>query len=349
MDKRYQVFVSSTYEDLKEERKEIMQALLELDCMPSGMELFPAADEEQWSLIKKVIDDSDYYILVIGGRYGSLSPDGISYTEMEYDYAVKVKKPIIAFLHKDPSEIPVGKTEKTESGREKLDIFKEKVKKRLCKYWTSPADLGSVVSRSLVKLIKSSPAIGWVKASNIPSEGDVQEILRLRNKLEDLEGQLFQARHQAPEGTEKLSQGDDPLSIKMSYSSFRSNYWDSDAERHSQVVNTTWNKIFSQVSPLMVNEADDKELLNSLSSAIGNTLRSKFEKKHHPLKVGSFQLDGDDYQTIKVQFLALGLIEQSIRQRSVKDTKNYWRLTPYGHNVMTKLRAILKPEFQGEE
>lgn len=45
MDKRYQVFVSSTFEDLQEERREVMQALLSLNCIPTGMELFPAADE----------------------------------------------------------------------------------------------------------------------------------------------------------------------------------------------------------------------------------------------------------------------------------------------------------------
>ena len=52
MDKRYQVFVSSTFEDLQEERREVMQALLSLDCIPTGMELFPAADDESWELIK---------------------------------------------------------------------------------------------------------------------------------------------------------------------------------------------------------------------------------------------------------------------------------------------------------
>jgi len=74
MDKRYQVFVSSTYEDLREERQEVIQALLELDCIPAGMELFPAADEDQWTLIRKVIDDCDYYIVIIAGRYGSCGP-----------------------------------------------------------------------------------------------------------------------------------------------------------------------------------------------------------------------------------------------------------------------------------
>ena len=80
MDKRYQVFVSSTFADLQEERQEVMQALLELDCIPSGMELFPAANEDQWTLIKKVIDDCDYYMVILGGRYGSIGPSGHSYT-----------------------------------------------------------------------------------------------------------------------------------------------------------------------------------------------------------------------------------------------------------------------------
>jgi len=88
MEKKYQVFVRSTYKDLLDERREVMQALLELDCIPVGMELFPAADDDQWTLIKRLIDDCDYYILIVGGRYGSLSVEGISYTQMEYEYAL---------------------------------------------------------------------------------------------------------------------------------------------------------------------------------------------------------------------------------------------------------------------
>ena len=81
MEKRYQVFVSSTFADLKEERRRVMQALMEMDCIPAGMELFPAADEEQWVFIRRVIDDCDYYLLIVGGRYGSVTPEGVSYAE----------------------------------------------------------------------------------------------------------------------------------------------------------------------------------------------------------------------------------------------------------------------------
>src|SRR5579859_6953364 len=105
-EKRYQVFVSSTFQDLQEERQEVIQALLELDCIPSGMELFPAANQDQWTLIKRVIDDCDYYIVIVAGRYGSLASDGMSYIEKEYRYAAERTKPIIAFMHESPCGAP---------------------------------------------------------------------------------------------------------------------------------------------------------------------------------------------------------------------------------------------------
>jgi Domain of unknown function (DUF4062) len=92
----------------------VLKAVLELDHMPAGMELFPAADETAWQLIKDVIDASDYYVLIIGGRYGSLDDTGIGYTEKEYDCAVSLKKPVIPLLHQDPNNLPREKTETEE-------------------------------------------------------------------------------------------------------------------------------------------------------------------------------------------------------------------------------------------
>src|SRR5579862_5768846 len=111
IDKRHQVFISSTFTDLKEERQRVMQTIMSMDCIPAGMELFPALDEEQVSFIKKIIDDCDYYILIIGGRYGSVSDEGVSFTEIEYDYAVSKGIPVIALIHGEPEAIPSGKTD----------------------------------------------------------------------------------------------------------------------------------------------------------------------------------------------------------------------------------------------
>lgn len=167
MEKRYQVFVSSTYADLQDERHEIIQALLELDCIPAGMELFPAANDDQWTLIKRIIDSCDYYIVIIAGRYGSVGTEGLSYTEMEYRYALAHGKPIIAFIHKNPESLPANRTEQCASAKKKLVAFRNLAKKKACRFWNSPMDLGGQVSRSLIQLIKCNPAVGWVRGNQV--------------------------------------------------------------------------------------------------------------------------------------------------------------------------------------
>lgn len=186
MDKKYQVFVSSTYVDLREERQQVIQALLELDCIPSGMELFPAADEDQWSLIKSVIDECDYYLLIVGGRYGSTNDDGVSYTEMEYRYALEVGKPILTFLHKNPEKIEKGKSESNAVGQQKLDKFRNFTQKKMCKFWLSAEELGSVVSRSVINLQRKSPGVGWVRGDAISDKEASQEIFKLNKKYLNL-------------------------------------------------------------------------------------------------------------------------------------------------------------------
>jgi hypothetical protein len=117
MDRRYQVFVSSTFDDLREERASVIGALLQMDCFPTGMELFPAADEDSWTLIKSVIADSDYYLVIVGGRYGSVPPgETKSFTHLEYEYALAIGKPTIALLHSSPGTLALDRTEPSDEG-----------------------------------------------------------------------------------------------------------------------------------------------------------------------------------------------------------------------------------------
>ncbi len=338
MDKKYQVFVSSTYEDLRTERQEVIHALLELNCIPSGMELFPAADEDQWSLITGVIDECDYYILILGGRYGSTGSDGMGYTEKEYRYALKTGKPIIAFLHKDPESLPKKHTEQSEEGQRKFKEFRDLAQEKMCKYWMTASELGSVVSRSLIMLQRKHPGIGWVRGDLVPSQEASLEILELHKQIETLELKLEKASTQAPPGTEKLSQGDQSFMIFYTCNSS----YDYEIYSWSRAMEKTWDDIFYWVSPLMINEASDLQLRRSLDGLVKDSgepmLKRLEEAKGHSFR--DFHISNDDFQTIKVQLRALGLINKSDKNRSVKDNETYWTLTPYGDSVMNRLRAI---------
>ena len=203
MDKRYQVFISSTFQDLQNARQEVSQALLRADCFPAGMELFPAADEEQFEFIKTVIDQSDYYILISAGRYGSIHPStGLSYTEMEYDYAVEAGKPIIRLLHKDPfTELRGEFIEKTDKGRNSLKKFRKKLsERRLVAYWSTPEQLQLEATLALRDLQKKRPTMGWVRGAldlvqdsysdkepGIKIEAPYDRILEVKNRLLDFD------------------------------------------------------------------------------------------------------------------------------------------------------------------
>ncbi len=340
MEKRFQVFVSSTFKDLEDERQEVMHALLELDCMPAGMELFPAANETQWNLIKKVIDDCDYYVLILAGRYGSISPEGLSYTEMEYRYALSINKPTIAFIHRDPGKIIAEKTETTDESKAKLAEFRTLVEKKLCKQWDTPQELGSVVSRSLIQLIKSNPAVGWVRANELADREATMELLQLRRRVEELQAELAKARTSAPKGAEGLAQGEESHPLRFSFKA-------RDPDEYSSVTwsssfSPTWDELFSVAAPLMINEAPEEAIKSALDSMVeeSNLARLRENKKLERHTLHGFSLHQEDFQTVKVQFRALGLIAKSEKARSVKDSGTYWTLTPYGDEVMTRLRAI---------
>ena len=129
--RKFSIFISSTYEDLKEERQALVGVALENNFIPVGMEQFHAAPTSQWNVITKMIDECDFYLLVIGGRYGSIDEEtDISYTEKEYNYAKNKGLPVLVLI-KESSAITDDKKD-TGSDRyvkiKKLDEFRERVK-----------------------------------------------------------------------------------------------------------------------------------------------------------------------------------------------------------------------------
>ena len=166
MDKIYQIFVSSTYEDLKEERQEVMAAVVSTGNVPIGMEYFPAGDAAPFDYIKKQINDADYYILIVAGKYGSINKDtGISYTEMEFDYAIEKKVPVAVLLYKDLNKLTVDKIELDNNRRSLLEAFRNKVKDgRMANFWEDKKDLRSEVKDAINSMIVESPRTGWIRA-----------------------------------------------------------------------------------------------------------------------------------------------------------------------------------------
>ncbi len=329
MDKKYQVFVSSTYEDLQEERKAVMEALLQMNCFPVGMEYFNAADDSQWDVITSLIDECDYYVLIVAGRYGSIDEaSGISYTQKEYEYAVKKNIPVISFVYKDINQLPSGKVEHNPDVLKKLEEFKNEIGKKLWQTWDNKDSLASAVVLSLNKLIKSKPRTGWVRYVSLTAEANKQ-ILALKEENEALKAKLKQVEDEDPKGIEEFQQGDDVVTISVSY------YFGS---RHYLKVGLSWNRIVSILAPILVDESSEERM----KSIFIDSIREDILKTNKNYEPNYHRIEEESFQQIKVQLIALRIIELSDRKRTVKDTETYWHLTPYGFRVMMNLKALKK-------
>lgn len=181
VDKKYQIFISSTYKDLIEEREQVRDVILSMYHIPIGMEMFNAADEDQWEIIKETIDSSDYYVLIIGKRYGSIIPEGkpdagMSYTEKEYRYAAMNNIPILTFIKKD-SAITVDKMDTNSEKVEKLKKFiDEIIKHREVDMFENTYDLGNKVTLALQKQIRRKKRPGWIRGDQFDIDAIMKEI-----------------------------------------------------------------------------------------------------------------------------------------------------------------------------
>ncbi|MFF0919062.1 DUF4062 domain-containing protein [Rhizobium leguminosarum] len=192
MKRKLQVFVSSTYTDLIEERQAAVQAILKAGHIPAGMELFTASDKSQWDTIKRWIDESDCYMLILGGRYGSVDPvTKVSYTEMEFDYASEIRKPMFSVVIRDDAldeKVKIhGRTVIEQDHQTELKLFREKVLTKISSFFRDERDIKLAVHESLGDLRDNPDLAGWVSGNDIEDPKPLHaEIARLNDEVTKL-------------------------------------------------------------------------------------------------------------------------------------------------------------------
>ena len=323
MERKYQVFISSTYADLKNERQSITNCLLMANCIPAGMEAFVATDDEQFNIIKKVIDLCDFYILVIGNRYGSINEaTGISYTEMEYDYALSKKIPILAFVKKVDYDREI--TSEPIENRAKLKAFCERVtKSRLCSMWSTSVDLIGNVSISIMAAISEGSRPGWVRNLGFDPENVTNEMNTLRERIIQLEKENASLNRanisfnmqvdETLDAFPNLSQ----YKVKLHFTEKILVYTTSTPPAKEVDIDLDLEELFKFISVRISGAIDDKRFVNELS-----------EYKR------GYYVDKQQALIVKSQLVALDLL-QEVEIGSLVHVK----LSALGKKVMQKLNA----------
>lgn len=280
------------------------------------MEYFPAADDDQMTIIKELIDNCDYYVLILGGRYGSIEPKSEkSYTQLEYEYAVKKEVPISAFYFKNKDDLAVFKTDNNQKKAKKLISFEKLVKsKSSCKSWSNADNLALKVSQSLDYQIKHKLRAGWIRADTITPDEANSEILKLQENNEKQIKDINFLTSKYPKGNYKFMQGNDAFTI---------HYTRVFEENSYGIITLSWNDIFITICTLLLKPVSEDNIKHILEGALLPPFSS---------------INKDDFQTIIIQLMTLKLINTENTQDH--GVLTYWSLTQLGRSKMIKLKAI---------
>jgi hypothetical protein len=355
MDKKYQVFISSTYKDMKDERQVAVEAILDAGHIPAGMELFAASDRSQMEVIRAWIDRSDIFMLILGGRYGSIDPEsGKSYIQLEYEHAVATEKPFFALCLTDDAinnKVKALGTDAIErDDTKKLNDFRTVVKSKMCSEIRDARDIHRYVQKSIKDLASSRELEGWVRASRVQDAQSMTDRfqklemasavlsdtnVRLRDELasalrrrEELLVRVAAAEAEAaksqfsllPHFTGGFSESSLDAQFQLEFSV------DMDIDHNYQTHRRTWNgtyrTMFSVIGASLLEEPDDR----SVHAYIEKVLR---EQTNGSLSVSVSEIS---FQSMKMKFATLGVVELTKPDKAV-----CWSLTANGRTLLMKL------------
>lgn len=220
--RKLQVFVSSTFTDMIPERQAAVSAILKAGHIPAGMELFTAGDRSQMEIIERWIDESDVYMLILGGRYGSVdAKSGMGYTELEYNYAISQGKPLFAVVIKESAleeKVKLAGFEVMEKlNPTKLSDFRAKVLSNLSSFFVDEKDIRLSVYESLSDFAANRDLKGWVSADEVGSTTLLQqEINALREKNAELVSRLENMVSLVEDGSsgKRINEADKDVELK---------------------------------------------------------------------------------------------------------------------------------------
>ncbi|MND34516.1 hypothetical protein D3C80_251350 [compost metagenome] len=147
-------------------------------------------------VIKRWIDESDVYMLILGGRYGSVeTATGVSYTELEYDYARQQSKPIFSVVITEEALAERvkkhGATVIETNYPNELKQFREKVLTLMCAFYSDIKDIKLSIHESMAEYKNDISLKGWVSYDRLKDNAALSdEVNRLLNENVALKKQL---------------------------------------------------------------------------------------------------------------------------------------------------------------
>lgn len=192
LDKRYQVFITTSGKEMQPERMVVSQTLIGMGFFSWGLEQRTPLST---AFARRQIDDCDYVFLLLGSQYGEQSVSGVSYLQLEYIYAVTKQKPIIVFMHESPELRDESLQETRQELKDRFTEFRHQLQKEVEQVITfrTLRDLEIGIRSYMPQMLERYPVLGWVRPRSIQV---------LQDEIDQLKLQLAQAKTQQNQANE---------------------------------------------------------------------------------------------------------------------------------------------------
>lgn len=292
MEKKYQVFISSTYKDLIEERQEVVEAVLNAGHIPAGMELFKAGPTQE-DVITEWIESSDIYVLLLGPRYGTLNKSGISYTQWEYNLAKDLGKPMFSLVLSDSYIQKMNddhriEVKDVETSNQLYKSFKDEVRDSLVVQINHPAEIRSGISESIRDIERRTPEKleGWIKGSYLT------ELETLRKEKQELSSKLLNRQDEVIGMQKEKSYVKDDFIGEFSFSTI-SKLLNSKVIEENEFDELV-SELIEEKNQYFPNQKEVDKYLSDISHARGGTALSYLSERRSALQSDEFDINNEN-------------------------------------------------------
>ena len=186
---KYHVFIGSTLDDLKAERRELPRIVMELGHIPVTADYLDRDQKNAAQLLQKTIEECDYFIALVAHRYSD-SEGKSGPLAAEYNAAVKKGVPVIALIIDEKARWKSAKMETGAAQIKKLEDFKMKLSRSSCDTWVNAAELCQKAQNLLIQEMRLNPRGGWVRAGQAVQPEVANELARLSGENDSLRHQV---------------------------------------------------------------------------------------------------------------------------------------------------------------
>lgn len=215
-----------------------------------------------------------------------------------------------------------------------MDSFRKRILERICKSWTNKENLKAAVLLSLVHVIRTKPATGWVRNEGLENHELLRRLAALQERYDKQEEELNLLRDAMRDKFDaaKFQDLDGKIEIPTGKDS---------------IIEVQLEDIFFAIADQMLTPCREYKIGQAIKAGlnIGSSDSSREKGGHTKATV---VIDRSTLASILRQLLALGLVEPEMvlhtsgdKNRTQTNANRCWKLTNSGRARFLEKSAVL--------